>query len=107
MASLLILFVLSMIGHANGDCIIFYGEEHNFTSWSGLNQMLNLTNTSTFATNSSWFNLHPSVPIILTSELDILQSASASKIGIENLQINMMGLGGLEVALWSSQADLS
>jgi hypothetical protein len=23
------------------------------------------------------------------------------------LQINMMGLGGLEVALWSSQADLS
>jgi hypothetical protein len=53
------------------------------------------------------FNIHPAEPIILTSELDIKQLAKASGISIEHLIINMIGLGGLEVAPWSSQAGLS
>jgi hypothetical protein len=98
-----------MISHAKCDCSVLSEEviSANFASWSDLKQMLNNTNPHLLVTNNSYVNLHPTEPIILTNEIDVYNLVMEGHFGIESLQVNIMGLDGLEVTSWSNQSSYS
>jgi hypothetical protein len=100
-----------IIERAHGECYLNYEVIEwicdDFTSWSDLKQMVNSTNLSSLTTNSSYLNVHPAEPIILTSDFDISQLIEAFDASYQNLTVNIMGLSGIDVALWTNPGNFS
>jgi hypothetical protein len=77
-----------------------------FKSWPDLNTLLN---GSSLSTGVLTLDIHPAEPILLTSELEIVQLISAFNVSKPSLRsqqqvsINIMGLTGIDVLPWPSE----
>jgi hypothetical protein len=78
-----------------------------FQSWNELNEMFS---NASFAKLKPSINIHPSAPIALTSELDLvdlLEDLNVKKSKKNKLIVNFIGINGIDVTPWSNEIDTS